>query len=146
MMMILMQTLAAALGTIAFSVLYGVPRRYFPYCGTIGAAGWLVYSLLMTYAHFTPTESTFLATVLLILIARFAAVTEKCPATIFVITGIVPLVPGAGIYWTSYYLVTGQMSLAIASGFAAIKAAFAIVIGIVAVFELPYGFFDLDRK
>ena len=61
--------------------------------------------------------------------------------TVFLICGIFPLVPGAGIYWTSYYLVTAQMRLAMSSGFAAMKAAIAIVLGIVFVFEIPNGFF-----
>ena len=66
---------------------------------------------------------------------------ERCPVTVFVIAGIIPLVPGAGIYWTAYYLVTGQLAQARESGFSAIKIAFAIVLGIVFVFELPQKLF-----
>ena len=47
--------------------------------------------------------------------------TEKCPITIFLVSGIIPLVPGAGIYYTAYYLVTGQMSLAAVKGLEAVK-------------------------
>ena len=32
-------TAAAAAGTVAFALLFGVPRRFFPYCGIIGGAG-----------------------------------------------------------------------------------------------------------
>lgn len=145
MMLILEQTLAAAIGTLAFSLLFGVPKKYYLYCGLIGGAGWLLYAVLTTYALLTPTEATFFATVLVIVLSRFAAVLEKCPATVFLISGIFPLVPGAGIYWTSYYLVVGEMSAAMASGFAAVKAAIAIVLGIVAVFELPYRLFRLGK-
>ena len=41
----ILQILAAMVGTVAFSLLFGVPRKYYPYCGLIGGAGWLVYSL-----------------------------------------------------------------------------------------------------
>lgn len=146
MMAILQQTVAAAIGTVAFSLLFGVPRRYYAYCGLIGAAGWLLYAVLTGPAALSPTEATFFATVLVILLSRFAAVWEKCPVTVFLISGIFPLVPGAGIYWTSYYLVTGEMDLALTSGFAAVKAAVAIVLGIVAVFELPYALFRIGRR
>ena len=140
------QTLLAAAGTVAFALLFGVPRRYFPFCGLIGGAGWLLYAALSGYAGLTPTEATFFATVLVILLSRACAVLERCPATVFLIAGIFPLVPGAGIYWTSYYLVTGQMRLAASSGFAAVKAAIAIVLGIVFVFEIPNKAFHLLRK
>ena len=32
------KTLAAAVGTVAFSLLFGVPGRYYPFCGLIGGA------------------------------------------------------------------------------------------------------------
>lgn len=137
---------AAFLGTIAFSVLFGVPRKYYVYCGIIGAAGWLVYSLLMAWAAVTSPVATFFATVVVILLSRYAAVWESCPSTVFIITGIFPLVPGGGIYWTSYYLVTNQLREAMSSGFTAVKVAVAIVLGIVFVFELPYSFFRVRKS
>lgn len=136
------QILAAAGGTIAFALLFGVPKNYYPYCGFIGAAGWSVYMLLEAYSpFFSEPEAIFLATMLVILLSRFFAVRKRCPVTIFLICGIFPLVPGAGIYWTAYYLVTDQLDAASASGFAALKAAMAIVLGIVLVFELPQKWF-----
>lgn len=48
---------------------------------------------------------------------------------------------GAGIYWTAYYIVTDQMELASRTGFSAVKAAVAIVLGIIFVFEIPQSFF-----
>ena len=62
-------------------------------------------------------------------------------AGMFMIPGIFPLVPGAGIYWTAYYIVTDQMELASRTGFSAVKAAVAIVLGIIFVFEIPQSFF-----
>lgn len=139
------QVLAALIGTMAFALLFGVPKKYYIFCGLVGAAGWFLYQVLLQNVGMTPTETTFFSTVLVIFLSRFLAVREKCPATVFLIAGIFPLVPGAGIYWTAYYLVTDQLREALSSGFAAIKAAIAIVLGIVLVFELPYRCFDLSR-
>ena len=132
----IVRTVLAFVGTIAFALLFGVPRKYFISCGFIGGAGWLLYEALMAYAGATATEATF----------RMRAVRERCPVTVFLISGIFPLVPGAGIYWTSYYLVTGEMGQAVSSGFVAVKAAIAIVLGIVFVFEIPNKAFHLLRK
>ncbi len=139
------ELIAAALGTVAFALLFSVPRKYYLHCGIVGAAGWGVYSLTMLWGA-TATEATFFATVLVILLSRIFAVWERCPVTVFVICGIFPLVPGAGIYWTSYYLVTNQLSQALSSGFAAVKAAIAIVLGIVVVFALPHRWFRLASR
>lgn len=133
------QVIAAAVGTVAFSVLYSVPRKYYPYCGFIGGMGWLVYCLLIPHA--SPAEATLVASVLVVFVSRLFAVWEKCPVTIFLITGIFPLVPGGGVYWTAYYIVTNQTALAAETGFNALKVAVAIVLGIVFVFQIPQKLF-----
>lgn len=141
----ILQILAAMVGTVAFSLLFGVPRKYYPYCGLIGGAGWLVYSLAARY--FEPEAAALLATIVIMLLSRAAAVWQRCPTTIFMISGIFPLVPGAGIYWTSYYIVTDQLTLALHTGYEAVKTAVAIVLGIVFVFEIPQQVFrGLERK
>ena len=134
---ILIETFSAALGSAAFSLLFGVPEMYYLECGLTGGGGWLLYRLLMDFTPFPPTLSTFLAAAAVVLHSRIAAVRRRCPTTVFLIAGIFPLVPGAGIYWTVYYLVTGEAALAWSSGAAALKAAFAIVLAIAAAFELP---------
>nr|WP_320956179.1 threonine/serine exporter family protein [Enterocloster asparagiformis] len=133
------EILAAMVGTIAFSLLFGVPRKYYAYCGLIGGAGWGVYSAAGLL--WAPAQSALAATIVVILLSRLAAVKERCPVTIFLISGIFPLVPGAGVYWTVYYMVTDQLYLAVQTGYTAVKVAVAIVLGIVFVFELPQGVF-----
>lgn len=141
----ILQVLAAAIGTVAFSVLFGVPRQYDAYCGFVGGAGFFLYLFLMAHTGTTAVEATFLATCLVVLLSRFLAVWEKCPATVFLTTGIFPLVPGAKIYWTAYHLVMDRPAQAALNGFEAVKAAFAIVLGIVLVFEIPDRFFKIRK-
>ncbi len=138
------QILAAAIGTVAFSLLFSVPKIYYPYCGFIGGVGWVIYCSLIPIV--SPAEATFFATVGVILLSRLFAVWERCPVTLFLIPGIFPLVPGAGVYWTSYYIVTGELSQASVTGFEAVKVAVAIVLGIVLIFELPQGVFTAIAK
>ncbi|MCM1308981.1 MAG: threonine/serine exporter family protein [Butyrivibrio sp.] len=132
---------AAAVATVAFALLFRTPSKYYIHCGIIGGLGWALYYTLSTYTFFSPTEATFFAMLFVSLVSRFCAVWEKCPVTVFLISGLLPLVPGAGIYWTAYYLVTGQISTAKDSGFEALKITVAIVLGIVMVFELPQKLF-----
>ena len=141
---LLLQTAAAAIATVAFSLLFGAPAKYFPYRGLNGGAGWLFYLLLTPST--SATTATFIATVIVILMSRWFAVRKRCPVTIFLISGIIPLVPGAGIYWASYYAVTNQLAMASETGFNALKIAVAIVLGIVFVFELPQKIFRVGLK
>lgn len=141
-MTLLTQVLAAIAGTVAFGAIFGVEKKYYPYCGLIGGAGWAVYVILWERLQLgSEPLVVFLATVLVIFLSRLCAVWKRCPVTIFLISGIFPLVPGAGIYWTAYYLVTNQLEEASRRGFLAVKVAVAIVLGIVFVFEIPQNFF-----
>lgn len=145
-MNMILEMIPAALGTVAFAILYSIPKKYYLYCASIGAAGWLLYRVMEAVAQAGTFEATFLATALVVLLSRFVAVAEHCPATVFVTAGIFPLVPGAGIYWACYYMVTSQFDQAGASGLSALQAMIGIVLGIVFVFELPYSFFKLRKK
>lgn len=136
----ILSIIASMIGTVAFSALFGVPAVYYPYCGLIGGAGWAVYSLLSGYGV---VFASVIATMVVVLLSRITAVWKRCPVTVFLISGIFPLVPGTYVYWTAYYLVTDQLQQASESGYMALKIAFAIVLGIVLVFEIPQRAFHL---
>ena len=131
--------LNAAVGTMAFALLFQVPKQYYVNCGIIGGCGWLCYKLLLSGCGLF--ASTFFATVLVVFLSRLSAVYRHCPVTVFLIAGIFPLVPGAGIYWTAYYVVTDQLAKASARGFLTLKIAVAIVLGILCVFDFPQKWF-----
>jgi uncharacterized membrane protein YjjB (DUF3815 family) len=134
------EIIAAMIGTVAFSVLFSVPRQYYLHCGLIGGAGWAVYSLM--HEESSVVTASVVATMVVVLLSRISAVWNQCPVTVFLISGIFPLVPGTYVYWTAYYLVTDQLSLASESGYMALTIAFAIVLGIVLVFGIPQRVFQ----
>lgn len=136
----ILECLAAGVGTIAFALLFQAPRTYYLPCGLIGGAGWLCYRLCAALGA-SAALATFPATVAVVFLARWTAVRLRCPVTIFLIPGIFPLVPGAGIYWTAYHLVTDDAVKAAVQGGITLKTAVAIVLGILLVFELPQGIF-----
>ena len=128
------ELIAAFLGTVAFGYLFGIPRRYFVYSGLCGSVAWGVYSLPVWGSE------------VIALLSRFFAVKKRCPVTVFLIAGMIPLVPGIGLYWTFYYLVTNQLEQMSATGLVAVKSACAIVLGIVFVFEIPQKFFRMAAR
>ena len=71
---------------------------------------------------------------------------RKAPVTVFLICGIFPLVPGAGIYYTGYHFFMGQDALALDKGLETIKIAIAIALGTGIVLSLPSFLFTARRK
>ena len=140
------QALAAFAGTVGFAILFGVPRKHYIPAGLVGVLGWLLYLVLFRYAGMTPAVSTLISTVFIGIMSRVSAVIMKCPAAVFLICGIFCLVPGAGIFWSTYYLVSSQLDLSSSAGFTAAKIAIAIVLGIILAMELPQRVFSGRRR
>lgn len=138
---ILVNMFCSFLGTIAFSVLFNVPRRFYICCGLTGMAGWLCYLICAEAA--SVSTSTFFGTMLVVLMSRMLAVWKKCPITVFLVSGIFPLIPGASVYYTVYNVVQGNLAEAAGRGIGAVKVAFAIVLGIVFVVSVPKQWFQV---
>ncbi len=142
---LLTQMLAAFVGTFAFAILFGAPRREYVTAGLIGAIGWGLFLALTRYCTMGATFAIVISTAIICILSRFASVLRKCPSTVFLLCGIFPLVPGAGIFWFTYYLVSNQFQLSLTTGFTAAKAAIAIVLGIIFAMELPQRLFSGKR-
>lgn len=97
------QVIGAFLAVVTIAVLNGVPKKYLLYSGTVGAAGWAVY-LLMRYLETNEAMSMFAATLVVAIVSHVYARLLKAPVTLFLVCGILPLVPGVAMYRVVYYL------------------------------------------
>ena len=130
------QFFLAGLGTLSFAILFACPRRCLPYCALVGAVGWLWYELLTLLGADAATAS-LLSVIPLTILTRVFAITQKTPVTVFLLTGIFPLVPGAGIYYTAYYFLQGKQELFASKGGETFKVALALALGIALVCSVP---------
>ncbi|MBP5647197.1 MAG: threonine/serine exporter family protein [Bacteroidaceae bacterium] len=140
------QMTAAFLGTAGFAVLFGVPRDQYVPVGVCGMAGWTVYLLMTRLTGASVIEATFVATLAVVFVSRFMAVRRRCPVIVFQICGVFPLIPGAGIFWTAYWVVVKELGTAVTTGFTALGVTIAIVLGIIFVTSIPGRFFKIAAR
>ena len=142
-MTFVLNLLLASTGSLAFAILYNVPRKFYLCAAFTEMAGWFCYYLIVP---FTDTAvASFFGAVGVVLVSRIFAVWKKCPITVFLISGIFPLVPGAGVYYTMYYLVSNELTLAAIKGLESLKIAFGIVLGIVFIVTIPKKWFFIQN-
>ena len=138
--MIILHFIISMLATISFAVLFTAPKKEVIYCGLTGAVGWTVYYVL-TQNGIHLVLASLLATFCLTILARGFAVVRKNPVTVYLHPGIFPLVPGAGIYYTAYYLFIGNTEMSGFKGLETLEIAGAIVFGIIFGFGIPQTLF-----
>ena len=136
----LIQFIIAMLATISFAVLFTAPKKEILYCGLTGAVGWIVYYLL-THNGMHLVLASGIATCCLTMLVRCFAVIRKTPVTVYLLAGIFPLVPGAGIYYTAYYLFIGNTDMSGFKGLETLEVAGAMVFGIIFGFGIPQKLF-----
>ena len=79
-----------------FAVLVETPRKYILQAGIAGSAGSGVYFFSVQHGLDAVPASFFSALVISLLAHTFARI-FKAPVTVFLIAGILPTVPGAGM-------------------------------------------------
>lgn len=98
-----MNMISAFVTTVCFSFLFNISKKHISICGLVGSIGWGVYTI-GEILNYSSVLSTFVASLVISQIAYFLAKSRRAPATVFLIPGIIPLVPGVGLYRTMYYL------------------------------------------
>ena len=116
-------------GTLGFAYVLNVPRRTVLPTSLNGMLGFLIYVLLARYAGQSLIFSYFFATVAVTVICEMLARVLHLPSTIFLLTSLVPRVPGYNFYCAMLALVEDNGALAAACGLQAIQIVAAIAVG-----------------
>ncbi|MDR1639160.1 MAG: threonine/serine exporter family protein [Clostridiales bacterium] len=124
--------------TFSFSCLFNIPKGELLFVGLTGALGWLVYKALLL-SGVDEYVCMFAASVAVAWLSRIMTALRKMPLTVFLVGGIISLVPGAGIYNAILDLLTGGEAVTTAKRTAMLFAA--ICVGIIIVLSLPQSWF-----
>ncbi len=134
-------TLAAAVGSVSFAILFKVAPRHLLLGGICGLGTYIVYYVVEFYTGGMPFPAAFVSTMFTALFAEIASRVRKAPTIIFLIPGVIPTVPGGALYrsmramllrdWRSSVvslLTTVQIGLGIAGGILTVSIVFGTVI------------------
>ena len=140
-----LQVLAAAAGTLGFSILFNSrPQRLL-----LGALGggltWFIYLLLARYIlqdFICVAAAAAFGAVYAEIMARVC----KAPATVFTILAEIALIPGGSLYLTMHHLVGGRQTQALQYGMHTLMVALAIALGIVFITAFTTSFFSKKKR
>lgn len=129
-MEILTHILLSFIATAGFGIIFNAPTKSLFQCGFVGMVGWMVYWLILG-AGFDVSIASFLGAFAIALIGHLMARYYKIPMIIFIVAGIIPLVPGGAAYDAMRHVVSNDYNGAIPLAAKAFIVSGAIAMGLV---------------
>lgn len=110
-MNVLIQCLAAMFASAAFGWLLRQPRQTMVYTSLIGVNGYVIYLLMDQTAM-----AYFVAALAVGLLCELTARITQMATTLFLVSAIIPLVPGLGLYRAMMYIAQEDFQRALSTG------------------------------
>jgi len=136
-----MQLATAFAGSLGFAMLFHVRREKLLLASLGGLLAWGVY-LLVGIASDQDVVRYFVASVVLTVYAETMARVVKCPATLFLVTAAVPLIPGSSLYHTMQYFMENNLAAFSLQALSTVLLALAIAVGML----FPTSIFQIIRR
>ena len=136
---------AAFFGAFSFARLFDLDMPNSLIAGLTGLFCWVLVVLAEGWG-FNTFAAFFLGSAGVTLASEILCRVRRCPVTIFLVTGIIPMVPGGLLYLTMRAGVSGDWSLFTSFGLEATLTAAAIAAGIIAVTALADVWYGIRRN
>jgi len=142
---VLIHSLGAFGGTLGYAFLLNAPLSTVLPASLTGLLGYVLYELLIGFSSCGVIFSYFIATVVITVLCEMAARIMRMPSTIFLLTALVPLVPGYTFYCAMLSLVENNGRAAASFGLEAVQIVAAIAVG-AAVTSIIFRALTVRRK
>lgn len=106
------QFVISFVATMLFSILFNAPKRLLLASGFVGAMGWIIYRITVDL-NYGIVMAAFLGSFILGMMSHTMSRRYKRPVIIFIVPGIIPLVPGGAAYEATRLLVTNAYTKAV---------------------------------
>lgn len=132
---ILAKAVFAGVAAWAFGILFNIRGVNLLFAGANGALGYLLY-LLAVQAGGSNYSGLFVGALAMAALAEVLARLRKCPASVFLVAALIPMVPGGGMFRCMLYLLQGDTAQAASAALATLLDAGAIALAIILVSSL----------
>lgn len=125
------QIITGTIGVMGFAILFNIRGKRLA-AATIG--GFFSWSLFLLLNYFIASEPVcyFIVALLISLYSEIMARILKSPTTSFIITALVPLVPGGSLYYTMAYAFANDSAKFFERGMDTLLLSSALALGIIA--------------
>lgn len=126
----IIQVIVSFLASLGFGIIFNIKGKNLLFAAIGGSLGWFSY-LLFTDFNMSKFPALFLSSLIFSTYSEICARLLKTPTTTIIICALIPLVPGAGMYYTMYETISGNVSGAIELGLNTLAEAGSLALGVI---------------
>lgn len=120
--------ISAAGATFGCSIVFNTAKKDLLFSSLIGGIGWGVFKIVSNYS--SSAVAYFCGSFVVATLSEVFGIALRKPATVYLLPGLLPFVPGGGMFKTMEAAVSGEMEQSFSIGFETLTAAGAIAFGI----------------
>lgn len=144
----LIQLGAAAAGSLGFAALFNIRGKKLIFATLGGFLAWAVYLAAAQFSA-NPYLCGFVSSIMFTLYAECMARLHKTPVTVFLVSGAIPLIPGASLYYAMSSLMYRNWAAFTENGIYALLFAASMSAGITTttvMFQLVWDICNAKKK
>lgn len=126
------QIIVAFFASLGFGIIFNIKGKNLIFAAIGGGLSWFCY-LFLIQNKISNILSLFIASIIFSIYSEICARSLKTPVTTLVICALIPLVPGAGMYYTMYETILGNVGGAVKLGIDTLASAGALALGVIFV-------------
>lgn len=141
----LVQIFTGFLGSLGFGILFNVRGKRLAAASLGGLLSW---ALFLALGIWLPDEVLryFIVSVAVSVYCEIMARVQKTPTTTFLMTALIPLIPGGGLYYTMTNAFSGDLDGFAERGFHTVGLAVALALGVIVTTVITNIITKLRRK
>ena len=141
----IIQIFAGFVGTMGFAVLFNIRGIKLFITSLGGFIAWLLF-VLLSKCIFSEPIIYFIVALIVSLFAEIMARVIKTPTSTFIITSLVPLIPGSSLYYTMAYAFQQDFESFVQKGIYTLYLAAALALGIIVSTTMTRCYIKMWRK
>lgn len=143
-MYLIQQTIISFIASFGFGIIFNIKGKKLIFASIGGGLSWFFY-LLFGQIGMSNILSLFLSSIIFSIYCEIGARILKTPVTTLIICALIPLVPGAGMYYTMHEAISGNADSAIQLALNTLADAGTLALGVIFVSTITRQLVNLKR-
>lgn len=141
----ILQIIFSFFASLGFGIIFNIKGKNLIFASIGGSIGWITY-IILGKTNIPVVLCYLISSIIISIYSEIMARVLKTPVTTIIIASLMPLVPGAGMYYTVYEAILGNLHNSILKGIQTMSYALSLAVGIILISTITKQINLIKRK